>query len=449
MKVLFTVWPYSGHVNPCLAVALALRERGHEVGFYTGAGAGSAVEAEGFRRFAPRALARSVAGLVGSAEPADHPELYQRLSKKYTNLGAGSALERLKHIQTFYLENIIGTIPSQIEDLRAVLGEFQPDAIVTDAFLWGPVLILKETQPAPVAILSFYGGCLVPGPGAGPAGLGLPSPRNWYRRGVSNAVSWITRRATVVVRRATDDMRRRYNLAPLGRPFFANAAGVPLHMVTCSPEYDYSRQDLPAAVRYVGPCLYHPPIQAQRWRERLDPARPVIYVSEGTCQMEEPVLLKAAVKGLAGSAYQVVISTGTHRRFSAEQLGPAADNVMVEPWVSHSELFPLISAVVTNGGSGTVRGALQDGAPLVVVPMEWDQLENAQRIAEAGAGIRLHLRHCTAARVRAAVDSVVRNPDFKRNAQRLAASFERYGNGREAARLIEGLAASRPVAVPA
>ena len=438
MRVLFTVWPYSGHVYPCLAVALALRERGHEVAFYTGDGARGAVDGEGLRRFPFQAVARNVADLIGSKDSSDHSQLYTQLSDRYTGVATGP-LSRLKQIQKFYLEMIVGTVDSQVEDLGPVLDAFRPQAIVTDAFLWAPVLILRETQSAPVAILSFFGGCLVPGPDAPPPGLGLPRPQDWRTRGISRLAIMMSLRATAGIRSSADQVRHRHGLPPLGRPFFEAAGELPLHMVTCSPEYDYQRNDLPATVQYVGPCVYNPPMPKQGWRENLDPTRPVVYVSEGTCQMREPVVLKSAARGLADTSYQVVMSTGTHRQVSLGDLGCTASNVTIASWVSHEELFPRANVIVCNGGSGTVRAALQAGIPLVLVPMEWDQLENAQRVVEAGAGVRLSMSQCTPERIRAAVDRVLSDPSFSGNARRLADSFTRYGNGQRAAQLIETL----------
>ena len=36
-RFLFAVWPYAGQVNPRMSLAERLRERGHSIGFYTGA----------------------------------------------------------------------------------------------------------------------------------------------------------------------------------------------------------------------------------------------------------------------------------------------------------------------------------------------------------------------------------------------------------------------------
>jgi MGT family glycosyltransferase len=364
------------------------------------------------------------------------------LTARYTTAETRSPRERFRQTEAFYLEMITSTVESQVEDLQQVLASFQPDVLVTDPFVWAPVLVLRETQATPVAVLSFFGGSMVPGPDAPPPGLGLPSPRNWRSKTTSLLVRSVLGLATSGIRRACEKIRRRYGLPPLNEPYFATASRVPLHMVTCSPEYDYERKDLPSTVHYVGPCVYNPPAPRQGWAERLTGDHPVIYVSEGTCQVRKPVVLMSAVAGLGGGSYQVVISTGKQRSFTAVDLGAPARNVTVETWVSQSELLPLASAIVTNGGSGTVRAALQQGLPMVVVPMEWDQLENAQRVAEAGAGIRLSVAECTGPRLRQAVDQLLSSPPYRANARKLADSFSRYGGGVEAARLIENLGAA-------
>jgi UDP:flavonoid glycosyltransferase YjiC (YdhE family) len=74
--------------------------------------------------------------------------------------------------------------------------------------------------------------------------------------------------------------------------------------------------------------------------------------------------------------------------------------------------------VVCHGGSGTVRGALAAGVPMVVVPLGADQPHNAQRVAAAGAGIAVPAPD--AATLRAALERLLADPAFGRHARRLA-----------------------------
>jgi UDP:flavonoid glycosyltransferase YjiC (YdhE family) len=75
----------------------------------------------------------------------------------------------------------------------------------------------------------------------------------------------------------------------------------------------------------------------------------------------------------------------------------------------------------------------------VIVPTEWDKPEVAQRVVEAGAGLRLAPQRCTPARLRAAVVEVLGNPRFRDAAQRLADVFARQGGPERAAELLVAL----------
>lgn len=442
MKFLFTVWPYFGHVHPCLAVARALRARGHEVAFYTGAAMRGVVQDAGFKCFPFYRLAQRVAELVGCQDHLDHAELYSSLTNRYTSVDVKSPLEKWGRMQALYGEMVVGTVAAQVADQSALLAQWQPDVVVTDPFMWGPVLILRESQRVPVTVLSFFAGCMIPGPGAPPPGFGLPKPSNWSKRALVRIVSAISARATSKIRRQANEVRRQHGLPPSEGAYFELTGRVPLHLVASSPEYDYERKDLPPSVHYAGACQYDEPCE-ESLTARLNSSQPLVYVSEGTCQVRRPVVLRAAAQGLGGLALQVVMTTGKQRDPQSLDLGPLAENIVVESWVSLARLFPKCSVIVTNGGSGTVRAALQAGVPLVVAPMEWDQLENAQRVVEAGAGLRISPRRCNARRLRAAVETVLGDPSFVRNARRIAASFSRYGIGEEAARLLENLGPRR------
>jgi UDP:flavonoid glycosyltransferase YjiC (YdhE family) len=57
------------------------------------------------------------------------------------------------------------------------------------------------------------------------------------------------------------------------------------------------------------------------------------------------------------------------------------------------ELLPLCRAIVHHGGIGTTAAALEAGCPQLVLPLAWDQPDNAARVAKLGVGLTLGLRH--------------------------------------------------------
>jgi UDP:flavonoid glycosyltransferase YjiC (YdhE family) len=50
------------------------------------------------------------------------------------------------------------------------------------------------------------------------------------------------------------------------------------------------------------------------------------------------------------------------------------------------QLLPLCRAVVHHGGIGTTAAALDAGCPQLILPLAWDQLDNAARVVELGVG---------------------------------------------------------------
>lgn len=431
-RFLFTVWPFPGHVNPAIAVAHALRARGHECAFYTGSAARAVVEGEGFRCFPFRKL--------------DEQHIEALLHRSYSHFASmWQPLLRARQIKASLREWLLDTVPHQLADLKTAQAEYRPDVLVCETAMWGPILVLQETGRVPVAVLSTVAACLLPGPDVPAWGRGLPRPRNWHMRLryklERQLVSWLS----TDFRAAANAIRREHGLPPLRISVTELAGQMPLYLVPSSPEFDYQRGDLPPSVHYVGPCLWDksrdepPPV----WLAGLPSEVPVIHVTEATIHVHEPILLRAAARAFADRPVLVVMTTGMHRDPIDLGLDPLPSNIRVERFVPHSDLLPRTSVMVTMGGAGTLLAALKDGVPVVVVPTEWDKPENAQRVVEAGAGLRLEPKHCTPERLRAAVERVLSQPSFRENARRLAAAFARYGGPMQAAELLEGLARPR------
>jgi MGT family glycosyltransferase len=142
----------------------------------------------------------------------------------------------------------------------------------------------------------------------------------------------------------------------------------------------------------------------------------------------------------------VVMTTGRHRTIESLSLPAMGSNVRVEQFVPHHALFPRTDVVVTTGGAGTVNAALLAGVPLVVVPTGWDLPENAQRVVECGAGLRLSPRRCTPRRLRESVEEVLGDSKYRTNAKRVGEALRREGGAEKAAALIERLAGRHPAA---
>jgi MGT family glycosyltransferase len=432
-RFLITCWPFVGHLYPQMSLAHALRARGHQVSFYTHESTRPIVEGEGCTLF-----------------PFVHVD--ERRYERIHDLEAKVPPTQPKHrtlsvAMRAYRHMLADSIPEQVADLQPILDRWRPDVIVTDPALWGPILVIWELTGVPVALLTQMIGSMIPGPDAPPWGPGLRPPRTFATRLIARVAQAGVNVVAFRMRRHVNRIRARYGLRPMGCSVNAFTGRLPLYLIPSVPELDYERHDQPPNVHYIGPCVWTRPAGAAPldWLNALPADRPWVHATEGTAHYQEPFLLRAAARGLAGHPVEVILTTGqVDRDPSTLGLHPLAANVHVERWVSHQDLLPRCAAIVTTGGAATVLAALEAGVPLVVVPTFWDKSDNAQRVVEAGVGLRLAPRHCTPDRLRAAVMRLLEEPSFRENATRMARRLREARGPVRAAELLEELANRTP-----
>lgn len=83
------------------------------------------------------------------------------------------------------------------------------------------------------------------------------------------------------------------------------------------------------------------------------------------------------------------------------------------------QLLPLCSAVVHHGGIGTTAAALEAACPQLVVPLAWDQPDNASRIEKLGAGIRIGSRQRGRGNLASALSRLLA-PEFRRRCDEIS-----------------------------
>ena len=129
------------------------------------------------------------------------------------------------------------------------------------------------------------------------------------------------------------------------------------------------------------------------------------------------------IAALAGLPVNVVVTCGFG--VEPEAFGVVPDNVVGEQVVPPALLLDRCAAVVSQGGAGTVIGALAYGLPVVCLPRGADQFGNAAQVARSGAGVTLTPDEVSVERVREAVRTVLEDPAYSAAATAVGAEIAR------------------------
>jgi UDP:flavonoid glycosyltransferase YjiC (YdhE family) len=109
----------------------------------------------------------------------------------------------------------------------------------------------------------------------------------------------------------------------------------------------------------------------------------LIYLSLGSLGSADVGLMQRLVDLLGRTSHRVIVSKGP----LAEQI-TLHDNMTGEGFLPQPAILPQVDLVITHGGNNTVTEAFHHGKPMIVLPLFWDQVDNAQRVDETGFGRR-------------------------------------------------------------
>jgi MGT family glycosyltransferase len=110
----------------------------------------------------------------------------------------------------------------------------------------------------------------------------------------------------------------------------------------------------------------------------------LVYLSLGSLGSADVELMRRLVDVLSRSPHRFIVSKGPQASEYA-----LAGNMWGAEFLPQPALMPHVDLVITHGGNNTTTECFHFGKPMVVLPLFWDQHDNAQRVHETGFGIRL------------------------------------------------------------
>jgi MGT family glycosyltransferase len=173
-------------------------------------------------------------------------------------------------------------------------------------------------------------------------------------------------------------------------------------------------------VRFVGP-LRAASAPAGRQEPTLAGVREgeeLVYVSLGTMFESRPGFFRDAAHALARAGRRVLLSVG---RIPPQALGELPAGVTAHPHVDQLAVLARSSLFITHGGFNGVQEALVAGVPMLLFPQMQEQVLNADRVSELGAGLRL--RRATPQQIASQADLILGEPHFREAAVRAGAEL--------------------------
>jgi MGT family glycosyltransferase len=162
----------------------------------------------------------------------------------------------------------------------------------------------------------------------------------------------------------------------------------------------------------------------------------LVYLSLGSLGSADVELMRRLVDVLGRTPHRYLVSKGPqHDQY------PLADNMWGAEFLPQTTLIPEVDLVITHGGNNTTTEAMHFGKPMIVLPLFWDQYDNAQRVEESGYGVRLETYAFTEAELTGALDRLLGDEVLRARARATAAAIQNRGGLRRAADLIEAVGA--------
>lgn len=134
-----------------------------------------------------------------------------------------------------------------------------------------------------------------------------------------------------------------------------------------------------------------------------------VAITFGTGIRHAKELYRAAVDAVRQCGRRAVVIT----KYAEQAPDQFFKDVIVTGYAPFSRLFPRCAAIIHHGGIGTTARALLANVPQLIVPVCFDQLDNALRVQALERGSLVRLRAANASRMAKELQRVLRLPPLR------------------------------------
>jgi zeaxanthin glucosyltransferase len=388
----------TGHINPSLALAAGLIDRGIEVIDFNILDNAGAIENAGVQ-------------FVPFGQKAMNVGYLAEVARTIASLSGEQSLHYFGQRMALLELTAFGELPKLINSLGI-------DALIIDQLFPGGSTLAEHLD---LPFISLANALLInEEDGVPPPTLPWPYDSS-AAASERNKLGWAgTRKIFQPLLEITNKQRYAWGLAPHS-DFLQDGISSLLQLAQLPASFDFPRSSAPANLHYVGPLRHK--------RARRDPpfswdwlsGKPLIYASLGTLQNGLPWIYSTIVEAAKHLDAQIVLSLGgTKGNFTFEDL---PTNVLVVDYAPQEAVLDRASLCITHAGLNTVVDCLTRGVPMVAIPIASEQPGNAARIVWTGTGKMVPLDQLTPECLRTAVQDTMGETAYRANARRFAAEI--------------------------
>ncbi|MCC5578662.1 glycosyltransferase [Microtetraspora sp. AC03309] len=419
LTILFMPESAYGPTNNCVGIGDVLRKRGHRVVFAAEASWKGKLEALGFEE-----------DLVDLAPPAEEEQDAGQFWKDFIRDTAPeyrkSTLEQQETVTKPIWDALIDGAKYCEPQLKAIIERVQPDVIVEDNVITFPALL---TAGKPFVRIVSCNPLEVKGADIAPAFSGLPA---------DDRSEWDAFRAEYdrthrEIYTAFNEWVVEQGAPPLPDLDFIHEGDANLYVFPEIVDYTDERPlgptwtRLDSSVRETDVEFTFPEVEGDG---------PWVYFSLGSLGSADVELMRRVISVLATTPYRFIVSKGPlHEEI---ELAP---NMWGAEFVPQTTIIPQVDLVITHGGNNTTTEALHFGKPMILLPLFWDQYDNAQRVHEKGYGVRLDTYGFTDEELAGALERLLGDTELRERLAAHGAEIRRRDGLRVAADVIEKIAA--------
>jgi UDP:flavonoid glycosyltransferase YjiC (YdhE family) len=408
-RILFANIPADGHFNPLTPIAIALKEAGHDVRWYSGNTYAERIRQLDIPHYPFQKAKEVTVHNIDEVFP-ERKQIRSQISKVVFDICAYF----IARAEEFY------------QDICEINNEFDFDLLVADCTFTGISFTrrLLKKEVVAVGVLPFA----MKSADLGPTLMGIAPPSNFAEKKFQQLLRRIEEQLLTKPTKLIRRIHAKYGIDTGKLTILDIQLNMcSLYLQNGTQGFEYFRSDLDRKIRFAGPLLpvQHRVVDISAIQEKMKRYSRTILLTQGTFEPDASKLIIPVLEGYKNTDRLVVVTTAG---FNTEKLRKQFpfDNIIIKDYIPYDQLMPYIDVYVSNGGYGGVIYGIVHGVPMVVAGVHEGKNEVCKRVEYFGLGINLKSENPHQKKLLASIEKVLTDVSYRTKTLQLSREFQQH-----------------------